>query len=43
MPVRRRDIDRKRDAVFVNGNMDLDAPDLLAATDAAVKAARRLI
>src|SRR4051812_18417779 len=41
MPVRRRDLDRQRDAVFVDRNMDLDAPDLLAAIDAAVKTARR--
>jgi hypothetical protein len=31
MPVRRRDVDRQRDAVFVDGNMDLDALDLLPA------------
>ena len=31
MPVRRRDIDRQRDAVFVDRNMDLDAANLLAA------------
>src|SRR5208283_1812235 len=40
MPVRRRDIDRQRDAVFVDGNMDFDAADLLAAVDAALKTAR---
>ena len=31
MHVRRRDIDRKRDAVFVDGNVDLHAADLLSA------------
>src|SRR3954447_17058707 len=41
MPVRRRDIDRQRDAVLVDRNMDLDAADLLAAIDAALEAARR--
>jgi hypothetical protein len=41
VPVRRRDIDRQRDAVFVNGDLDLDASDLLPAIDAAVKATRR--
>ena len=41
MAVRRRDIDRQRDAVFVDGNVDFDAADLLAAVDAALKAARR--
>src|SRR5208282_5559539 len=41
MPVRRRDINRQRDAVFVDGNMDFDAPDLLATVDPALKAARR--
>src|SRR3954452_23282361 len=41
MPVRRRDIDRQRDAVLVDRNMDLDAADLLAAIDAALKATRR--
>src|SRR5208283_915643 len=30
MPVRRRDIDRQRDTVFVDGDMDFDAPDLLS-------------
>jgi hypothetical protein len=33
MPVRRRDVDRQRDAVFVNGEMDFDAPDLLSTID----------
>ena len=41
MPVRWRDIDRQRDAVFLNGHLDLDAADLLAAIDAARKATRR--
>src|SRR3954454_7761158 len=41
MPVRRRDIDRQRDAVLVDRNMEFDAADLLAAIAAAVKAARR--
>src|SRR3954454_22721493 len=40
MAVRRRDLDRQRDAVFVDRHMDLDAPDLLAAIDAALTAAR---
>ena len=37
MLVRGGDIDRQRDTVVVYGNMDLDAPDLLPAVDAAVK------
>src|SRR4051794_22352299 len=41
VPVRRRDIDRQRDGVFVDGHLDLDAADLLAAVHAAGKAARR--
>src|ERR1700720_4690619 len=41
MPVRRRDIDGQRDAVFLNGHLDLDAADLFAAIDAARKATRR--
>jgi hypothetical protein len=41
MPVRRRDIDRQRDVVFVDSDVDFDAVDLLAAVDTAVKAARR--
>jgi hypothetical protein len=41
MPVRWRDIDRQRHAVFLNGHLDLDAADLLAAVDAARKATRR--
>src|SRR5689334_12406276 len=40
MAVHRRNINRQRDAVFVNRDMDLDAADLLAAIDAALKAAR---
>ena len=40
MPVRRGDIDRQRDAVFVNCDMDFDAPDLLAAVDPTIKATR---
>src|SRR5690242_18615923 len=40
MAVRRRDVDRQRDAVFVNRNMDFDAADLLAAIDTTLKAAR---
>src|SRR3954465_4763418 len=39
--VRRRDIDRQRDAVFVDRHLDLDAADLLAAVNATRKAARR--
>ena len=30
MPVRRRDVDRQREAVFIDREMDLDALDLLA-------------
>src|SRR3954468_19577428 len=41
MAVRRCDIDRQRDAVFLHGELDLDATDLLAAIDATLKAARR--
>src|SRR3954451_13969934 len=41
VPVRRCDIDCQRDAVFVDGHLDLDAADLLAAVNAARKAARR--
>src|SRR3954447_11540019 len=41
MAVRRRDVDRQRDAVFLNGHLDLDAADLLATVDAARKTARR--
>jgi hypothetical protein len=35
MPVRRRHSDFQRDAVFLNGHLDFDAADLLAAIDAA--------
>src|SRR5580698_7443215 len=38
--VRRRNIDRQRDAVFVDGDVDFDASDLLSAVDTTVKAAR---
>src|SRR3954454_5099650 len=41
MAVRRCDIDRQRDAVLLHGELDLDATDLLAAIDAARKAAWR--
>src|SRR3954469_7206376 len=41
MAVRRRDVDRQRDAVFLDGHPDLDATDLLATVNAAHKAARR--
>jgi alanine dehydrogenase len=41
MLVGRRDIDRQRNAVFLNGHMDLDAANLFAAVDATRKAARR--
>src|SRR4051794_14410558 len=41
VPVRRCDIDRQRDAVFVDRHLDLDAADLLAAVNAARKTARR--
>src|SRR3954466_13175466 len=40
MAVRRCDIDRQRDAVFLHGELDLNATDLLAAVDATLKAAR---
>jgi hypothetical protein len=33
MPVRRRDIDRERDAILVDRNMDFDPTDLLSAVD----------
>src|SRR5207302_653887 len=39
MAVRRRDIDRQRNAVFLNRDLDLDATDLLAAINAALKTA----
>src|SRR3954451_12006614 len=41
MAVRRHDVDRQRDAVFLNGHLDLDATDLLATVNATRKAARR--
>ena len=41
MPVRRRDIDRQREAVLIDREMDLDALDLLAAIEAAPEASRR--
>src|SRR3954463_7021474 len=41
MAVRRRDVDRQRDAVFLDGHLDLDAADLLATVNAARKTARR--
>ena len=41
MAIRRCDIDRQMDAVFLNRYKDLDASDLLAAADAARKTARR--
>ena len=41
MAICRGDIDRQWDAVFLNGHLDLDAADLLATVDAALKTARR--
>src|SRR5215213_1589435 len=41
MAVRRRDVDRQRDAVLLNGHLDLDAADLLATVNAARKTAWR--
>ena len=41
MLVRWRHIDRQRNAIFLNGDLNLDAADLLAAIDATRKAARR--
>src|SRR3954451_12269327 len=41
MAVRWHDIDRQRDAVFLHGELDFDATDLLAAINAARKAAWR--
>ena len=35
MDIRRRDGDRQREAVLIDGEMDLDALDLLAAVEAA--------
>src|SRR4051794_40078408 len=41
MPVRWRDMDRQREAVFIHGEMDFDALDLLAAIETAPEASRR--
>src|SRR5208283_3715458 len=41
MPVCRRNVDSQGNAVFVHGDMDLDALDLLSTVDASVEAARR--
>src|ERR1700733_15407792 len=41
MPICRRNIDPQRKAVFVHGDMDLDALDLLSAVNASVETARR--
>src|SRR3954462_11758578 len=41
MPVGRRDVDRQREAVFIDCEMDLDVLDLLAAIEAAREASRR--
>lgn len=41
MDVRRRDVDRQPEAVFIDGEMDLDALDLLAAVETAREATRR--
>src|SRR3954447_15177024 len=41
MPVRRRDGDRQREAVFIDREMDFDALDPLAAIEAAAEASRR--
>src|SRR6202044_4235355 len=41
MPICRRNIDPQGKAVFVHGDMDLDALDLLSAVDASVETARR--
>src|SRR3954451_7945287 len=41
MAVRRRDVDRQRDAVLLDAHLDLDATDLLATVNAARKTARR--
>src|SRR4051812_45641324 len=40
MPVRRRDMDRQREAVLIHREMDFDALDLLAAIEAAREASR---
>jgi hypothetical protein len=41
MLVCRRDVDRQREAIFIDREMDLDALDLLAAVEAAREASRR--
>src|SRR6185295_6869279 len=41
MPVGWRDMDRQREAVFIHGEMDFDALDLLAAIEGAAEASRR--
>ena len=41
MDIRWRDVDRQREAVFIDCEMDLDALDLLAAIEAAPEASRR--
>src|SRR5687768_5562680 len=41
MDIRRRDVDRQREAVFIDGEVDLNALDLLAAVEAAREATRR--
>jgi hypothetical protein len=41
MPICRRNIDPQGKAVFVHGDMDPDALDLLSAVDASVETARR--
>ena len=43
MDIRRRDVDRQREAVFIDGEMDLDALDLLATIEAAREATRRRV
>src|SRR4051794_12736624 len=43
MDIRRRDVDRQREAVFIDGEMDLNALDLLAAVEAAREATRRRV
>src|SRR3954469_9474298 len=40
MDIRRRDVDRQREAVFIHGDMYLDAFDLLTAVEAAAEASR---
>jgi hypothetical protein len=43
MDIRWRDVDRQREAVFIDCEMDLDALDLLTAIEAAAEAARRWV